>query len=61
MLDRGHGSNTSHLNPLWTGGGGGGGQVGPSPGFSSITQKLFNQSSPNFVTLVIHIYAIFQI
>ena len=32
---------------------GGGGGVGPSPGFSSMPQKPFNQSSPNFVTLII--------
>ena len=32
-----------------------GGQIGPLPGFSSITQKPFNQSSPNFVSLIIHI------
>ena len=31
------------------GGGGGSWQNGPSPGFSSIGQKLFNQSSPIFL------------
>ena len=35
--------------------GGGGGGFGLLPGFSSITQKPFKRSSPNFVTLVIHI------
>ena len=29
---------------------------GPSPGFSSVTRKPLNQSSPNFVTLIIRIY-----
>ena len=29
-------------------GGGGGGQIGPSPGFFSITQKPLYQSTPEF-------------
>ena len=49
------------FNPIWTRGvcvcvcvgGGGGGANGPSPGFSSVDQKSFEQSSPNFVTLTI--------
>ena len=40
---------------------GGGGQIGLSPGFSSITQKPFNQSSPKFVTLIVHIQALSKV